>query len=501
MWLRRILTIFILMCILASSFLIFPAQKTQALSIDDYFVYTYNFTFSKTTVTGSETFYVTVNGQATCIKDLFVPGSWISSTVVSKVVAQHQQTGTEVVLNPNYTISYSGFPDKKGQSISESRDVELSFTNSSPAGSYNVIGQIIEVKATALGITLDFTSSFPSSQAMGSVTYQPLLLGGGGGSTGPNPATNLTRFMDDAGVFIEDAEALSIDKMVKLLFHKGTRFAIPGGIGSTVIIKAVEKGKEPEAPKNAQIIGQAYNLEPDGATFNPPIRMAFSYNETSLPQGAQEKDIFIAWWDVSNSKWVPLKDCIVNETANTVTGSVEHFTMFATIIDVSPSASLDVSSLSINPTSVKTGEPVTITVKATNTGGRAGMLNLILKINGVEEVRESVTLGAGSSETVTFTVVKDIPATYNIDVNGLAGSFTMETLSVPESSSPASNPPSTQPETKPESIPGQELEPVPQTPVVEPFNWGLLGTSVGAGMVFGSIFVFILWRRMRTHRL
>jgi hypothetical protein len=421
--------------------------------------------------------------------------------VEAKVVAN--LAGNEVVLNSSYILSYADFPSKNKETASASVQVTLSFPVGSAAGTYTITGYIVNAKIKVLGIDFNVKVYLPASQAMGTVTYQPLLLGGGGGSTGPNPATNLTRFMDDNGVFIEDAEALSVDKIVKLFFHKGTRFTIPGGIGSTVIIKAVEKGKEPEAPKNAQIIGQAYNLEPDGATFNPPIRMAFSYNETSLPQGAQEKDIFIAWWDVSNSKWMPLKDSKVDETANTVTGSVEHFTIFATIIDVSPPASFDISSLSINPLSGNAGEPVTITVKATNTGGRAGTLTLILKINGVEEVRKSVTLGAGSSETVTFTVVKDIPATYNIDVNGLAGSFTMETLSSSEPSPTPSAPesPSKQPETQPESVTGQKLEPVPQTPVVEPFNWGLLGISVGAGMVFGSIFVFILWRRMRTHRL
>ena len=185
--------------------------------------------------------------------------------------------------------------------------------------------------------------------------------------------------------------------------------------------------------------------------------------------------------------------------------------MFATIVDMSPPASFDVSSLSINPTSVKTGEPVTITVKATNTGGRAGTLTLILNVNGVEEVRRSVTLGAGSSETVYFTVTKDISATYNIDINGLTGSFLVKTISSPASSpapsipespsSPASNSVSTQPEAQPESAPGQKLEPVPQTPVIEPFNWGLLGMSVVAGMVFGGIFVFILWCIWGTHRL
>jgi hypothetical protein len=498
MWLRRIHTILILICMLASSFLIFPVQKTYALSINDYFTYTYGFTFSKTAITSSETFYVTVNGQATCIKDL--PLTVSEAYVEAKVVAS--MAGNEVVLNTSYTLSYAGFPSKAGETASTSVQVPLSFPVGSAAGVYSVTGFILEARIKVLGIWITITGYLPASQVMGSVTYQP-VMGGGGGSTGPNPATNLTRFMDDTGVFIEDAEALSVDKIVKLLFHKGTRFAIPGGIGSTVIIKAVEKGKEPETSENLQIVGQAYNLEPEGATFYPPIRMTFSYVETSVPQGVQEKDMFIAWWDIASRKWVTLKDCIVDETANTVAGSVEHFTMFAMIVDMSPPANFNISSLSINPTSVKTGESVTITVKATNTGGRAGMLTLILKANSIEEVRKSVALTAGSSETVTFTVVKDIPATYNIDVSGLAGSFIVEAISSPEPSQTPSAPesPSTQPETQPESVSGQELEPAPQTPAVEPFNWGLLGISVVAGMVFGSIFVFILWRRMRTHRL
>ncbi len=323
MWLRRILTIFVMMCMLASSFLIFPAQKTQALSIDDYFVYTYDFTFSKATVIGSETFYVTVNGRATYKKN--PPLSVTEATVTSKVVAKQQQTGTEVVLNPEYSLVFSEFPNKDNTTVFKSVQVPLSFPAGSSAGVYSVTGYIIKASVKVVLGDISIIGYLPASQVMGTVTYQPLLLGGGGGgSTGPNPATNLTRFMDDSGVFIEDAEALSVDKMVKLLFPQGTRFTVSGGVGNSVIIKAVEKGKEPEAPNNAQIIGQAYNLEPAGASFNPPIRMTFSYNENSLPQGAQEKDMFIAWWDVANSRWVPLKDCKVDETANTVTGSVEH---------------------------------------------------------------------------------------------------------------------------------------------------------------------------------
>ena len=185
MWSRRILTFFILMCLLTISLLVIPAQKTQALSIDDYFVYTYNFTFSKTTVIGSENFYVTVSGQAACKQDL--PLDATEAYMESKVVAS--LGGNEVVLNPNYTISYADFPSKAGETASASVQVPLSFPVGSQAGTYNVTGYIITAKVKVLGIWIPVTGYLPPSQVMGTVTYQPSVLGGGGGgSTGPNPA-------------------------------------------------------------------------------------------------------------------------------------------------------------------------------------------------------------------------------------------------------------------------------------------------------------------------
>jgi hypothetical protein len=151
---------------LASSFLIFPAQKTYALSIDDYFVYTYNFTFSKTTVTGSETFYVTVNGQATCIKDL--PLTVSEAYVEAKVVAN--PAGNEVVLNSSYILSYADFPSKAGETASTSVQVTLSFPVGSAAGTYTITGYIVNAKIKVLGIDFNVKVYLPASQAMGSVT-------------------------------------------------------------------------------------------------------------------------------------------------------------------------------------------------------------------------------------------------------------------------------------------------------------------------------------------
>ena len=97
------------------------------------------------------------------------------ASIVSKVVARHKQTGTEIVLNPNYSIRYdSGFPTKKGQTASASAQVPLSFPDGSPAGEYDIIGQILEAKVSVLVITVDVAGYLPPTQLMGTVTYSPL---------------------------------------------------------------------------------------------------------------------------------------------------------------------------------------------------------------------------------------------------------------------------------------------------------------------------------------
>jgi hypothetical protein len=153
-----------------------------ALSVDDYFTYTYSFVFSKTNIIGSETFMVMVSGQAICVQDLPLPVS--TASVVSKVVARHTKMGTEIILNPRYSIRYdSGFPSQKGQTASASVQVPLSFPNGSPAGVYDITGQILEAKVSVLVITIDVAGYLPSTQTMGTVTYTPSNTGGSGGGT------------------------------------------------------------------------------------------------------------------------------------------------------------------------------------------------------------------------------------------------------------------------------------------------------------------------------
>ena len=65
-------------------------------------------------------------------------------------------------------------------------------------------------------------------------------------------------------------------------------------------------------------------------------------------------------------------------------------------------ASFSVSNLSVQPLQLETNETVTISVSVANTGGTQGSYNVILNINGALEETQSVTIAAGSNQSVIF---------------------------------------------------------------------------------------------------
>ena len=101
-----------------------------------------------------------------------------------------------------------------------------------------------------------------------------------------------------------------------------------------------------------------------------------------------------------------------------------------------------------------------------NTGGESGSYTVVLKIDGVKEAEERVTIAAGSSQTVTFSVTKEEAGTYSVDVSGLTGSFTVKEEVVP---------------------------PVVPKPIAW-WVWLLVGLGV---VVIGGLLAYFLWWRRR----
>jgi hypothetical protein len=120
-------------------------------------------------------------------------------------------------------------------------------------------------------------------------------------------------------------------------------------------------------------------------------------------------------------------------------------------------AMFSLSNLSVTPQEVKPKEAVTITVSVANTGGTQGSYTVVLKIDEVKEAEKTVTVAAGSSQSVSFTVTRDVAGTYAVVVDGLIGSFSV-------------------------------------TPPVK-LNWPVVGGIIGGVVIIGLLVFYFLRRR------
>lgn len=84
-----------------------------------------------------------------------------------------------------------------------------------------------------------------------------------------------------------------------------------------------------------------------------------------------------------------------------------------------------VSNLTITPNHVKAGDPVNISAVVTNTGTAMGQYSLVLRVGSVVENVTEITLNPGTSQTATFTIVKDIAGDYYVEIDGLRGMFSV----------------------------------------------------------------------------
>jgi len=100
----------------------------------------------------------------------------------------------------------------------------------------------------------------------------------------------------------------------------------------------------------------------------------------------------------------------------------------------------NISGLTISPASADTGQTISISATVWESGNVSGSYEGILKINDVIEESKIVLVEPLSSKEILFTVSKNEPGTYSVDLDGLTGSFTVTGESIEESTSDSSFP-------------------------------------------------------------
>ncbi|MBA7645971.1 hypothetical protein ES703_53732 [subsurface metagenome] len=299
-------------------------------------------------------------------------------------------------------------------------------------------------------------------------------VGGGPAPTPPDGTTDVRGQVSTAGVFQEQVTALSDDELCTLTIPEDT-------VGLTEELEPLDEitmeimDEPPPPPEDTHVIGLFYDFQPSGATFEPPITLTFNYDPGDIPDGIAEGDLVLAYYDEAAGEWVNLGGT-VSTGLNTITVLISHFTAFAILgYEVVPEpAAFTPSSLVISPAEVDIDQTVNVSLSVANTGGMAGSYEVTLKIDGAVEATQQVTVGAGASEKVTFTVSRDVAGSYSVDVNGLSGSFTVKEEVAP---APPAPPPPAPPEAKP---------PVP---------WPVVGGIIAAVVIVGLLIFFLVRRR------
>ena len=316
--------------------------------------------------------------------------------------------------------------------------------------------------------------------------------GGGGGFGGGGGGGDLVlevTMEDDEGYYSISTEGrikdpidiASEDRKLSISIQEGT-IALDENDRPLNSLEFTIDDTPPDPPEDASILGIPYNFEPSGATFNPLIESTWRYDPSDIPDGVAEEDLRVAYYDDEEEQWITLP-AEVNSADSTITAYIGHFTTFAVVAYAGPPPPLPLpaiftlDSLVISPPEVTAGETVNISVEVSNTGETSGSYILTLEINGEIEASEEVILDASGSETVTFSIVRDEPGTYQVDINGINGSFDVAQPPSPE----------------PEPAPAPEPEPTPQQAGIP---WWQIAIIIGA--VAAAISIPLTLRRRRN---
>ena len=132
-------------------------------------------------------------------------------------------------------------------------------------------------------------------------------------------------------------------------------------------------------------------------------------SDVTLPPGANQTASF----------------AVVKDAPGDYYADIDGLGGFFTVIPLVP-PSFIVSNFSISPERVRQGQPVIVTASVTNMGEITGNHPCILRVKGIAEAQQEVTLGPGKTQEVEFRIIKDIPGFYPVSMENWTGKFVIE---------------------------------------------------------------------------
>ncbi len=149
----------------------------------------------------------------------------------------------------------------------------------------------------------------------------------------PESTPTLTHFdlsgvIDGDGVVQEDIEYSTPDGTMGLEISSGTTARTGDGAPLQSVEVEVICVDIPPPMAGDYMVECAYDLAPEGATFDPPIMIVVHYDLALAPKAFAEESLVIAYYDVPIGQWVWLPSAVDTEN-HAITAEANHFTKFA----------------------------------------------------------------------------------------------------------------------------------------------------------------------------
>ena len=134
--------------------------------------------------------------------------------------------------------------------------------------------------------------------------------------------------VDSQGRLKTKVEISSADDGISLSLNEGT-MVLDKDEKPLQVIDVVIDSNPPPPPEDAYIVGVIYEFRPEGANFNPQIKLTLSYDPEELPEGVRDKDVYIACYQDNGWKMLLYKN--VDTESHKVTTQIDHFARFAVL--------------------------------------------------------------------------------------------------------------------------------------------------------------------------
>lgn len=247
---------------------------------------------------------------------------------------------------------------------------------------------------------------------------------------------------------LEGGECGSKDGAIILAFGKGTAILDKEGnpASSINVAPTVPSGTHPDG---FRILNAYYSQSL--CTFEPSILLNMQYDPGKLGENISENDLFIAYYDQNQSRWIPLPSA-VDTRWHSVSASISQLSIFGllapeeqSVVTTVPqtqyspaelyydydwfpelaSPHLTIADISLSSSQISADQGLVVTARVINAGGMAGVFDVPVSIDGLPVASERIYLEAGQEKSLIFDLGLLGAGTHEISIGSMARKFTV----------------------------------------------------------------------------